>query len=120
MNFDPEALDASFDRWLRLTGDYDRSDLALGESRARLATLDRESGLLRADIVSFLAAHGEAPGSETRRPGRHPPPVRPSPNRPVSKRSRARHRTRPRPTSRHRRRRCSVFAWNGWPAGSGA
>ena len=45
VNFDPEALDASFDRWLRLTGDYDRSDLALGESRARLATLERESGL---------------------------------------------------------------------------
>ena len=63
VNFDPEALDASFDRWLRLTGDYDRSDLALGESWARLATLERESGSLRADIVSFLAAHGEAPGS---------------------------------------------------------
>ena len=63
VNFDPEALDASFDRWLRLTGDYDRADLALGESRARLATLERESGSLRAKIVSFLAAHGEAPGS---------------------------------------------------------
>ena len=63
MNFDPEALDASFDRWLRLTGDYDRSDLALGASRARLATLEREAGSLRADIVSFLVAHGEAPGS---------------------------------------------------------
>ena len=72
VNFDPEALDASFDRWLRLTGDYDRSDLALGESRARLATLERESGSLAADIVSFLAAHGEAPGSgvpETGAPG---------------------------------------------------
>ena len=63
VNFDPEALDASFDRWLRLTGDYDRADLALAESRARLVTLERESGSLRADIVSFLAAHGEAPGS---------------------------------------------------------
>ena len=63
VNFDPEALDASFDRWLRLTADYDRADLALGESRARLATLERESGSLRADIASFLAAHGEAPGS---------------------------------------------------------
>ena len=61
VNFDPEALDASFDRWLRLTGDYDRADLALSESRARLATLERESGSLRADIVSFLAAHGEDP-----------------------------------------------------------
>ena len=63
VNFDPEALDASFDRWLRLTGDYDRSDLALGESRARIAALERESGSLRTDIVSFLAAHGEAPWS---------------------------------------------------------
>lgn len=63
VNFDPEALDASFDRWLRLTGDYDRSDVALGESRIRLATLERESRSLRADIVSLLAAHGEAPGS---------------------------------------------------------
>ena len=61
VNFDPEALDASFDRWLRLTGDYDRSDLALRESRARLATLERESGALRAGTVSFLAAHGEDP-----------------------------------------------------------
>ena len=63
VNFDPEALDASFDRWLRLTGDYDRADLALGESRARRAALEREAGSLRADIVSFLADHGEAPGS---------------------------------------------------------
>ena len=69
VNFDPEALDASFDRWLRLTGDYDRSDLALSESRARLATLERESGSLRTDIVSFLAAHGEAPGSGVPEPG---------------------------------------------------
>ena len=64
VNFDPEALDASFDRWLRLTGDYDRADIALRESRARLATLERETGALRADIVSFLAAHGEDPRAE--------------------------------------------------------
>ena len=63
VNFDPEALDASFERWLRLTRDYDRSDRALSESRARLATLERESGSLRAAIVAFLAAHGEVPGS---------------------------------------------------------
>ena len=63
VNFYPEALDASFDRWLRLTGDYDRSDRALSESRARLAILERESGSLRAEIFAFLAAHGEAPGS---------------------------------------------------------
>ena len=61
VNFDPESLDASFDRWLRLTGDYDRADLAVRESRARLATLERESGALRAEILSFLAAHGEDP-----------------------------------------------------------
>ena len=61
VNFDPQALDASFDRWLRLTGDYDRADVALRESRARLATLERDSGALRAGIISFLAAHGEDP-----------------------------------------------------------
>ena len=61
VNFDPEALDASFDRWLRLTGEYDRADLALGESRARLAALERESGALRIKVVSFLDAYGEAP-----------------------------------------------------------
>ena len=61
VNFDPQALDASFDRWLRLTGDYDRADVALGESRARLATLERDSDALRAGIISFLAAHGEDP-----------------------------------------------------------
>ena len=74
MNFDPEALDASFDRWLRLTGDYDRSDLALGESRARIVALERESGSLRADIVSFLAAHGEAPWSGVLEAGAEPGP----------------------------------------------
>ena len=61
VNFDPQALDASFDRWLRLTGDYDRADVALRESWDRLATLERDSGALRAGIISFLAAHGEDP-----------------------------------------------------------
>ena len=75
VNFDPDALDASFDRWLRLTGDYDRADLALCESRARRATRERDADAERAGIVSFLSEHGEdtgagvpgvdAPGSET-------------------------------------------------------
>ena len=65
VNFDPQALDASFDRWLRLTGDYDRADVELRESRARLATVGRDVGTLRAGIVSFLAAHGEDPGAGT-------------------------------------------------------
>ncbi len=72
VNFDPEALDASFDRWLRLTGDYDRSDIELRESRASLATLERDAGALRASIVAFLAAHGEEPragGPETEATG---------------------------------------------------
>ena len=59
VNFDPEALDASFDRWLRLTGDYDRADTALCEGRARVAALESEAAGLRAGIASFLAAHGE-------------------------------------------------------------
>ena len=63
VNFDPEGLDASFDRWLRLTGDYDRADRTLGESRARLANLEHESGSLRTSVISFLEAHGEAPGA---------------------------------------------------------
>ena len=63
VNFDPEALDASFDRWLRLTADYDRADESLAESRARRATLELEANELRADIVSFLAEHGEGRGA---------------------------------------------------------
>lgn len=62
VNFDPEAaLDASFDRWLRLTHDYDRADTALSEGRARLAALEGDSRALRDEVASFLAAHGEAP-----------------------------------------------------------
>ena len=61
VNFDPGALDASFDRWLRLTGDYDRADTALCEGRARVAALESEAAALRAGIASFLAAHGEDP-----------------------------------------------------------
>ena len=64
VNFDPQALDASFDRWLRLTADYDRADIALRESRNRLARLEDEAGALRDSVVSFLAAHGEDPGTE--------------------------------------------------------
>jgi len=63
VNFDPQALDASFDRWLRLTGDYDRADIALRESRNRFARLEDEAGALRCSVASFLAAHGEAPGT---------------------------------------------------------
>ena len=60
VNFDPEAaLDASFDRWLRLTHDYDRADTALSEGRARLAALEGDSRALRDEVASFLAAHGE-------------------------------------------------------------
>ena len=76
VNFDPEALDASFDRWLRLTGDYDRADTALCEGRARVAALESESAALRAGIASFLATHGEGPwagGPETAASGAEPP-----------------------------------------------
>ena len=61
VNFDPEVLDASFDRWLRLAGDYDRADIALGKSRQRYAALERDAYALRAGIASFLAEHGEDP-----------------------------------------------------------
>ena len=64
VNFDPETLDASFDRWLRLTNDYDRSDISLRESRARLARLEHDADELRAGIVSFLTEHGEGPRAE--------------------------------------------------------
>ena len=76
VNFDPEALDASFDRWLRLTGDYDRADTALCEGRARVTALESEAAALRAGIASFLAAHGEDPwagGPETVASGAEPP-----------------------------------------------
>ncbi len=75
VNFDPEALDASFDRWLRLTGDYDRADVAVRKGRARLAALEDGSGAERAGITSFLAAHGEDPRAgvpEVETPGAEP------------------------------------------------
>ena len=75
LNFDPEALDASFDRWLRLTGDYDRADVAVRKGRARLAALEDGSGAERAGITSFLAAHGEDPRAgvpEVETPGAEP------------------------------------------------
>ena len=43
VNFDPEVLDAPFQRWLRLTEQYDRACNALEESRARLGALEREA-----------------------------------------------------------------------------
>ena len=75
VNFDPEKLDASFDRWLRLTGDYDRADVAVRKGRARLAALEDGSGAERAGITSFLAAHGEDPRAgvpEVETPGAEP------------------------------------------------
>ena len=61
VNFDPERLDASFDRWLRLTERYDRAHAALIESRARLDTLARDAHSIRTAIVTFLTEHDEAP-----------------------------------------------------------
>ena len=61
VNFDPGMLDGSFDRWLRLVEQYERADLALCESRARLAALEREASALRARSCSFLSGYGEAP-----------------------------------------------------------
>ena len=61
-NFDPEALDGSFDRWLRLTDQYDRADVALRESEARLAALEREADAVRTAVAVFLTEHGEPPG----------------------------------------------------------
>ena len=75
VNFDPEKLDASFDRWLRLTGDYDRADVAVRKGRARLAALEDDSGAERAGITSFLAEHGEDPRAgvpEVETPGAEP------------------------------------------------
>ena len=75
VNFDPEKLDASFDRWLRLTGDYDRADVAVRKGRARLAALEDGSGAERAGITSFLAEHGEDPRAgvpEVETPGAEP------------------------------------------------
>ena len=61
VNFDPVTLDASFDRWLRLSGDYERADVALAGHLARIETLEREADGLRDRIVSFLGQHGERP-----------------------------------------------------------
>ena len=61
VNFDPERLDGSFDRWLRLSDQYERADITRHESRARLAALEREASIVRSRLVSFLMACGEAP-----------------------------------------------------------
>ena len=61
-NFDPGALDVSFDRWLRLTDQYDRADVALRASESRLAALEREAEAVRARLAAFLSEPGETPG----------------------------------------------------------
>ena len=77
VNFDPETLDGSFERWLRLTEQYDLADSALHESEARLAALGREADAARTRIASFLAEHGEAPGAPAPEPeaGNGEPPA---------------------------------------------
>lgn len=61
VGFDPTALDAGLERWLRLVDAFDAADTALRELDARLDALRERAGTMRAAVVAFLTAHGEAP-----------------------------------------------------------
>ena len=63
VQFDPETLDVPFHRWLLLTDQYDRADIACHESNARLSERERESIAARTGIATFLLEHGETPGA---------------------------------------------------------
>ncbi|HEX7005247.1 MAG TPA: AAA family ATPase [Trueperaceae bacterium] len=64
VGFDPERLDSSFDRWLRLTLLVDTSRNRLNAATAEIEMLRGEIAPTRELITVFLARHGEAPGQE--------------------------------------------------------
>lgn len=61
VGFDPRTLDAAFDRWLRLTNEYDRARTDTERARQALAARLEEAQQVRGDLLAFLAAYDEAP-----------------------------------------------------------
>lgn len=61
VGFDPERLDTSFDRWLRLSQAYDQAYQELAEIREQLAASSEQANNLRVSLLQFLDSFGEAP-----------------------------------------------------------
>ncbi len=60
VGFDPSALDAGLERWLRLVEAVDRAEKRLREIEAKRAPLVRKLDASTDALRTFLAAHGEA------------------------------------------------------------
>jgi DNA repair protein SbcC/Rad50 len=63
VGFDPQSLDASFERWIRLVARYDHTRVAVATGRAELQRIEGEMEALRNPLLIFLTEHGEAPGT---------------------------------------------------------
>ncbi len=61
VGFDPTRLDASFERWLRLTRELDAARADAAERRAALAQAAAREQELRAGVLAFLGRFQEAP-----------------------------------------------------------
>ena len=61
---DPQILDASLQRWLRLVADWDQARRNTEALRAEHERLHAEAERLRQELLAFLAQYGEAPDLE--------------------------------------------------------
>lgn len=61
---DPDALDKSLERWIRLTGDWDQARATAAAVRAEHQHLQAQADRLRAELLALLGAYGEAPATE--------------------------------------------------------
>jgi len=63
VGFDPEILDASLPRWLKLVADCDQAHHQAAEIEAEHRRLKRSADELRARVIAFLDAFGMAPAA---------------------------------------------------------
>ena len=61
VGFDPTALDASLERWIRLTMAHDQARQTLTTAQADQERLEAQMEAIRAPLITFLAEHGATP-----------------------------------------------------------
>lgn len=61
VGFDPTTLDASLERWIRLTMAHDQARQTLTTVQADQERLEAELEAIRAPLIRFLAEHGSTP-----------------------------------------------------------
>ena len=61
---DPNLLDTSLQRWLRLVADHDQARRNTDSLRAERDRLATEAERLRRELLAFLSCHHESPGNE--------------------------------------------------------